>query len=28
MKAELFYHKPLVAKYDSDQIYYLFHLKL
>lgn len=28
MNSELFYHKPLVAKYDSDPIYYLFYLKL
>lgn len=28
MNAKLFYHKPLVVKYDSDPIYYLSCLKL
>lgn len=28
MNGKVFYHKPLVAKYDSDPIYYLFYFKL
>lgn len=28
MNTELFYHKPFVAKYDSDPVYYLFYLQL